>query len=666
MAYASPSATYLIFGTGSKIDTSVQLNDAPAQLKSWGRRAKGTLHLLMFFTFTDAIFLCAFYGIICLAFADFVVKQDSSSLYLAPYCLIPLAGRFVMRCFIAKTIARVSYLVEGAVREELITKLLRVGPLSFAVKSSLSTMFTDALDDIMPYFSSFLVTLRYAMVIPVVCLIAVAMVSPGSALILFLMAPMIPVFMILIGRGAERLNRRQWKQITRLAVRFAEALDKLSLLKLFNIERQEIAKIARLTKRWRVETMQVLRIAFLSALVLEFFATCGIAICAVTLGFAVYQHGFDYTKALFVLLLAPEFFLPLRQLGATYHAKMRALGAMSGLMELLHERNIFPDPQLRSGAQLNRLAAEAEANASAAAATAATAATAADTAASAAAEAAADAGAGAPVGAPAGGADAGTAAPAWLQQPYVIEFKGVDATYPNGRVGLKDFSTIFEPGVITALVGPSGAGKSTVLQTVAGFTEVSAGTLKINGHVCEREDLIKFMSTITYIPQLPNLLFGTLRDNLRLGAPEASDDDLIAALKAVGADHLLTRFADGLDHHVGDHNRGISGGETRLIALARAMLRDSPVLLLDEPTASLDRDSENRFLEALRILGKDKTVIVVAHRQELIDFADKVIEVIPQSAVIDDDEQPRSPNVAAEAAAASVAVAADKAEEELL
>lgn len=601
----------------------------------------------MFLAFTDAIFLCAFYGIICLAFADFVVKQDTASLHLAPYCLIPLAGRFVMRFFIAKAIAKVSYLVEGAVREELIAKLLRVGPLSFAVKSSLSTMFTDALDDIMPYFSSFLVTLRYAMVIPVVCLIAVALVSPGSALILFLMAPMIPVFMILIGKGAERLNRRQWKQITRLSVRFAEALDKLSLLKLFNIERQEITKIARLTKRWRVETMQVLRIAFLSALVLEFFATCGIAICAVTLGFAVYQHGFDYTRALFVLLLAPEFFLPLRQLGATYHAKMRALGAMSGLMDLLSERNIFPDPKLRSGAELNRLAAQREGNESS--------------------EANENqlSSLNANVSNEAALAESDNSDTSWLKAPFVIEFAKVDATYPNGRVGLKNFSSMFEPGVITALVGPSGAGKSTVLQTVAGFTDVSTGVLKVNGHECDRSDLIKFMSCITYIPQLPNLLFGTLRDNLRLGAKDATDEDLLAALTSVGADHLLKRFADGLDHHVGDQNRGISGGETRLIALARAMLRDSPVLLLDEPTASLDRDSENRFLQALRVLGQDKTVIVVAHRQELIDFADKVIEVGPQSTV-DKESELHEADVEREASATSVVVAADKAEEELL
>ena len=296
----------------------------------------------MALTLVDAIFLCAFYAVIVTCFAPFVLKQDTTMLSYCYFALLPLAGRFVVRLLIARVIAHISLNLECAIREELVRKLLRVGPLSFAVKSSLSTLFVDALDDIMPYFTSFLVTMRYAMVIPVICLVCVAIVSPWSALILFAMAPLVPFFMILIGKGAERLNQRQWKQITRMAMRFHEALEKIALIKLFNLERSEIAKLARLTKRWRVETMQVLRLAFLSALVLEFFATCGIALCAITLGFAVYEHGFDYTKALFVLLLAPEFFLPLRQMGLTYHARMRALGAMSSLMELLRERDLFP------------------------------------------------------------------------------------------------------------------------------------------------------------------------------------------------------------------------------------------------------------------------------------------------------------------------------------
>lgn len=583
----------MIFGIGSKIATSVQLKASSAQLKSWGRKAKGLLHLLMLLTLVDAIFLCAFYAVICYVFAPFALEQNTTYLHLAPYALIPIAGRFVMRLIIAKVIAKISYTVEGAVREELVNKLLRVGPLSFAVKSSLSTLFVDALDDIMPYFSSFLVTLRYAMVIPVICVIAVALMSPWSAGILIAMAPLIPFFMIIIGKGAERLNQRQWKQITRLAVRFQEALDKLSLIKLFNIESSEIEKIARLTKRWRVETMQVLRIAFLSALVLEFFATCGIALCAITLGFAVYEHGFDYTRALFVLLLAPEFFLPLRQLGFTYHSRMRALGAMSGLMELLSEKDIFPEAKHIDGHKHQK---DGDSNA-----------TTVDS----------------------------TLDDSWMQAPLAIEFANVSATYPNGRVGLSDFSCKFEPGCVSALVGPSGAGKSTILQSIAGFTNVSTGQIIINGHECSRNDLINLMSKVSYIPQLPNLFYGTLRDNLKLGAPEASDEQLLKALDMVGASELITRFADGLDHHVGDQNRGISGGETRLIALARAMLHDSAILLLDEPTASLDRESENRFLEALKTLGKDKTVIIVAHRKELIDYATYVIEVNPKKKLND-------------------------------
>ena len=583
----------MIFGIGSKIATSVQLKASSAQLKSWGRKAKGLLHLLMLLTLVDAIFLCAFYAVICYVFAPFALEQNTAYLHLAPYALIPIAGRFVMRLIIAKVIAKISYTIEGAVREELVNKLLRVGPLSFAVKSSLSTLFVDAIDDIMPYFSSFLVTLRYAMVIPVICVIAVALMSPWSAGILIAMAPLIPFFMIIIGNGAERLNQRQWKQITRLAVRFQEALDKLSLIKLFNIESSEIEKIARLTKRWRVETMQVLRIAFLSALVLEFFATCGIALCAITLGFAVYEHGFDYTRALFVLLLAPEFFLPLRQLGFTYHSRMRALGAMSGLMELLFEKDIFPEVKHIDGLKHQK---DGDSNV-----------TTLDS----------------------------TLDDSWMQAPFAIEFANVSATYPNGRVGLSDFSCKFEPGHVSALVGPSGAGKSTILQSIAGFTNVSAGQIIINGHECSRNDLINLMSKVSYIPQLPNLFYGTLRDNLKLGAPEASDEQLLKALDMVGASELITRFVDGLDHHVGDQNRGISGGETRLIALARAMLHDSAILLLDEPTASLDRESENRFLEALKTLGKDKTVIIVAHRKELIDYATYVIEVNPKKKLND-------------------------------
>ena len=559
----------------------------------------------MLLTLVDAIFLCAFYGLISAAFAPFVLSQDSTQLYLAPYALGPIVGRLLARLAIARVIAHISYVVEGTIRSELMAKLISVGPLSLTVKSSLNTLLVDALDDIMPYFTSFLTTLRYAMIIPVVCLVAVALVSPWSAFILFCMAPLIPFFMIMIGKGAERLNQRQWRQISRMALRFHEALSKLTLVKLFNLERTEIVTIARLTKRWRVETMQVLRIAFLSALVLEFFATCGIALCAITLGFAVYERGFDYSYALFVLLLAPEFFLPLRQMGLTYHARMRALGAMAGLTDLLHEKEHFPrTPQAAQAAQQAAQQAAAQQAAQ----------------------------------------SAESRAPApWQHAPFTIELAQVTALYPNGRAGITDFSGSFAPGTVTALVGPSGAGKSTILQTIAGFTELTKGKVLVNGHECSPEDLRTLMTQIAYIPQLPNLFYGTLRDNLKLGAPEASDEELKAALFQVGAGELLTRFSDGLDHHIGENNRGISGGETRLIALARALVRKCPIVLLDEPTASLDRESENAFLQGLAALTHDKTVVMVAHRAELIAFAGKVIAVEPKEQL---QEQPEDQTTA--------------------
>lgn len=581
----------------------------------------------MALTLVDAIFLCAFYAVIVTCFAPFVLQQDTTMLSYCYFALLPLAGRFVVRLLIARVIAHISLNLECAIREELVRKLLRVGPLSFAVKSSLSTLFVDALDDIMPYFTSFLVTMRYAMVIPVICLVCVAIVSPWSALILFAMAPLVPFFMILIGKGAERLNQRQWKQITRMAMRFHEALEKIALIKLFNLERSEIAKLARLTKRWRVETMQVLRLAFLSALVLEFFATCGIALCAITLGFAVYEHGFDYTKALFVLLLAPEFFLPLRQMGLTYHARMRALGAMSSLIELLRERDLFPEPRL-TGLEPALAAPAAPAPAATSVA-------------------------------PAELADAAAQADAWLQAPFVIELHQVSACYPNGRVGISDFSARIRPNEVTALIGSSGAGKSTILQTIAGFTELTSGELRVNGHVCSHDDLLRLMPQIAYIPQLPNLFYGTLRDNLKLGAPDATDDELKQALEQVGAGELLVRFVDGLDHRVGEQNRGISGGETRLIALARALIRKSSILLLDEPTASLDRDSENRFLQALSTLAHDKTVLMVAHRAELKAFAQQLIEVTPAKAEV----AAEAAESTAQAESAAQAVSSDTAKE---
>lgn len=632
----------MICGIGSKIVAQSDLKAAALQLKSWSRQARGTLRLLMALIVADACCLCAFYAVIVYCWAPVVLAQDITALSFSFYVLLPLGVRLLVHFGIAKVVASLSFNLEGAIREELLRKLLRVGPLSLAVNSSLSTLLVDALDDIMPYFTSFLVTLRYVMIQPVICLLCIAIASPRSALILLVIAPLVPLFMMWIGKGAERLNQRQWRQITRMALRFNEALDKLNFLKLFNLERQESAQLALLTKRWRVETMQVLRLAFLSALVLEFFATCGIAFCAITLGFAVYEQGFSYTCALFVLLLAPEFFLPLRYMGLTYHARMRALGAMSSLVALLQSQEVLPEPCLHMNAQkgmediVNAVSTDENQNPlsfknSASSKNTASPKFTANTCSSkvldkdtipSRVQDAAD-------------LDAVTyVRPIWLQPPFTIALEQVSAYYPNGRLGVANISFCIRPHEVTALIGPSGAGKSTVLQTIAGFTRIRSGHILVNDHICTPEDLWHLMPHIAYIPQLPNLFFGTLRDNLKLGSPKASDAELVHALELVGASDLLHRLPDGLDHHVGDQNRGISGGEARLLALARALIQQREILLLDEPTASIDRESEEHCLLALNKLFADKSVLIVAHRCELKAIAQQIITVEPSDALI--------------------------------
>lgn len=525
----------------------------------------------MSLSFIDAIFTALFFAAIAYAIGPVVIEHDISNLNYLYYSLIVVAFRFVLKIVMAKINAAMSYQIEKQIREHLVDKLIKVGPLSLARNAKLPAVFVDAVDEIVPYFTHYLTSVRYAMSIPVVLLVAVFMASPLQGFILLVLCPLIPLFMVLIGNKAERLNQRQWLQITRLSAHFQEAMRRLVVIKLFNLKKHEINKIYLLNKRWRIETMQVLKVAFFSALALEFFATVGVAFCAVTLGFAVYDYGFNYTLALFILLCAPEFFLPLRTLGQNYHARMKALGAASTMVELLNSQDklAYSDECKNTACDVNAL----------------------------------------------------------LKDGVSFKFIDVKACYADGRIGLENKSYSFNADKITALVGPSGSGKTTTLMLCAALLEKSSGQILINGHDIESLDIKALRKHITYIPQNPYLFYGSIRSNLDLYNDNIQDEVLITALNKVGASDLIERFEDGLDHKILDDNSGISGGEARLIALARALLNNSKVLLLDEPTASLDKDTQAIFIQALLNIAKHKTVIMAAHRQELIDIADEVVNL---------------------------------------
>jgi len=456
--------------------------------------------------------------------------------------------------------------VRRAVRAELAEKLFALGPVRLGGEQAgaLSALLVDGIEALEAYYTRFLPAMRNAVLIPL-ALLAVVMPQDGvSGLILLLTAPLIPLFMALIGSGAERLNRRQWARLARMGAHFLEMVQGLTTLKLFNASKREAETVARIADEYRLATMAVLRVAFLSALALEFFATLGIALVAVLIGFRLLAGEIGFERGLFILLLAPEFYGPLRTLGTQYHARMEALGTAGTLAELL-ARPVPPPP---------------------AAAT----------------------------------AIVSTHAPE-------IVFRAVRHDYGGGRIGLDGAEFTLEAGRITALIGPSGAGKSTAVNLLLGFAAPTAGEILIDGTALSALDPQEWRRRIAWVPQRPHLFQGSIADNIRLGHPEADKAAVIAAAQAVGADRFIAALPEAYDTRLGEDGAGLSGGQARLVALARAALRDAPLLILDEPSASLDSQSEAALTEALPALARGRTVLVIAHRPATIAAADRIVRL---------------------------------------
>lgn len=396
-------------------------------------------------------------------------------------------------------------------------------------------------------------------------LILLAFVFPSdwlSGTVMLVTAPLIPLFMVLIGKGAEALNQKQWRELARMSAHFLDIIQGLTTLKLFDAHKREAAVIAAISERFRMSTMRVLRVAFLSSAVLEFFASVSIALVAVFIGFRLLAGEMDFLYGFFVLLLAPEFYLPLRNMGTQYHARMEAVGAAERMMAVLD--HTAPERPGGNG---------------------------------------------------------------HLDDPsrLRIEFDRVTLSYEDDRKALDQVSLDIAPGETLAVIGASGAGKTSLVNLLLGFIEADAGELRINGKPLRELDLAAWRKHLAWVPQNPRLFAGSIADNIRLGDPDASDEAVAAAARAAHADEFIAALADGYDTRVGEAGAGLSGGQIQRIALARAYLRDAPLLILDEPTASLDADSEALVSAALSGLCRNRTVILIAHRLQTLALADRVL-----------------------------------------
>ncbi len=459
--------------------------------------------------------------------------------------------------------------VRQAIRELVLTRLGRLGPAYIQRRpaGSWASLLLEQIENMQDFFSRYLPQMAIAVFIPVVILVAVFPVNWAAGLILLGTAPLIPLFMILVGVGAADANRRNFQALARLSGHFLDRLKGLRTLQLFMRTQAEGDAIRDASEDFRERTMEVLRLAFLSTAVLEFFAAISVALVAVYFGFSYIDHlnfGHYGTKVtlftgLFVLFLAPEFYAPLRELGAHYHAKAQAIGAAEQLLEFLE----------------------------------------------------------ADVSEPASGK-----APFHADTPIKVEAKDLEVLSAEGKVLVGPIDFTLEAGSRTALIGVSGAGKSSLVNALLGFAPYR-GELKVNGRELASLDMSQWRLQLGWLSQNPQLFHASLRDNLLLAKPSASDAELEAALKRAQAWEFA--MEKGLDYPVGDQAGGLSVGQAQRLALARTLLKSTQLMVLDEPTASLDRHSERAIMTTLEQAMAGQTLLMITHRLDQLTKMDKIL-----------------------------------------
>ena len=462
---------------------------------------------------------------------------------------------------------RASAAVKSQLRGRLLERATRLGPdwLSGQRTGSLVALATRGIDALDDYFARYLPQLGLAVVVPVAVLARIVTEDWVSAAIIVVTLPLIPLFMILIGWATQTRMDRQWQLLSRLSGHFLDVVAGLPTLKVFGRAKAQAESIRTITSDYRRATLRTLRIAFLSSFALELLATLSVALVAVTIGMRLVHGELDLYTGLVVLILAPEAYLPIRQVGAQYHAAAEGLSAAEEIFAVLET-----EPRA-SGTE--------------------------DT-------------------------------------PDTLRLELADVTVRHeGRAepSLDAASLTVEPGETVALVGPSGVGKSTLLNVILGFARPDEGQVRVGGRDLADLDPERWRSRIAWVPQRPHLFAGTIAENVRLARPDAGDEAVVAALRDAGAYDFVAALPDGMLTALGEDGAGLSAGQRQRIALARAFLADRPLLLLDEPTASLDGESEAGIVDAVRRLAAGRTVLLVVHRPALLAVADRVVALEPRT-----------------------------------
>ena len=468
--------------------------------------------------------------------------------------------------------ARISSGVKSELRRQLLGRAVALGPrwASGARSAEVTLLATRGLDALDGYFARYLPQVALAVMVPVVVVAALLAVDVVAGITVLLTVPLVPVFMVLIGMASEARRRRRWTALSRLAGRFLDVVSGLPTLRAFGRAEAQVGILRLATDAYRRETLGTLRVAFLSAFALELLSTLSVALVAVGVGLRLVDGAMTLEAGLFVLVLAPEAYLPLRRLGAEFHASEEGRAAAAAAFEIVDAplpasgpRTDVPD--LRGGGL--------------------------------------------------------------VVEDVTVVHPGRDVAAPAGA------SLTVRSGEVVAVVGPSGAGKSTLLAVILGLLPATSGRVLVTGAGGVSADLATLAGDawrrhVAWVPQQPFLFAGTVADNVRLAAPEADDADVAAALAAVG----LGSVDPGLT--LGERGSGLSSGQRRRLGVARALLRRAPLLLLDEPTAGLDAAAEASVLDAIREAARGgAAVLLVAHRPGAAARADRIVAVTWQAVV---------------------------------
>ena len=496
------------------------------------------------------------------------VQQDDAGLAALGAPLAVLLAVVVLRSVCAglqETAGhRAAARVQAVLRQAVVRHSAELGPRGRGSVGAHATLVTRGVEALEPYLARFLPQLVLAAVVPVVVLAQIAWVDPLSGLLVAGTLPLVPLFMVLVGRHTQERTARQWRTLSVLAGHFLDVVQGLPTLKVFGRARAQVRAIREVSEQHRKATERALRVAFLSALVLELVATLSVAVVAVGVGLRLLDGRMDLRTALVVLILVPEAYLPLRNVGSSFHASSEGVAAAAAALDVLER------PLPRGGAVL----------------------------------------------------PAGLGAVSLVADGLAL--RGGD------RLGyrLPPTSLRAAPGEKVAVVGRTGAGKSSLLEALLGAVTPDAGRLTVDGVPVPELDLPAWRARVAWLPQRPLLTAGSVADNVRFGEPDASDAEVRDALALAAAD-FVEGLPGGLDAAVGERGAGLSAGQQQRVALARVLLRIDrrrpALVLLDEPTAHLDHDTEARVLESLAGACAGATTVVVTHRPAAARAADRVV-----------------------------------------